>query len=374
MPKHIPINEDTIINILSNNFGFEKINLPVVGTVIKMNPRDALIYSILTSHGYLDSAEPNQLYRLTRDNFRVFNQACEYNFQEGIFSLSDGSFASTLNTEVLKKPYISNGDKFILPLQNTGYNKFQRSLKGIITELENKGINPNDIIVCPLRVNGKITVELEPFFEYVVSNYFGLKGMLTDTQIPFFYGVGTPDVAAYSIPSFLSVLREYGFLSKGGSFIDLMSVAIFGRRKDYTNFNQDVEAIVCEVKTGQLKAPQILKYTNTGLFNRCYEVIPCEKEPEVYAGLLTIDTEGKLIILQNPEPTYFEKEKQVKYLEWIEQYAKVYLLANLTTDQLESLLIKKGYSVDFNDLKKYIISESPKKVIFEVANLLGDKV
>ena len=370
MTRIIRIDEKLFLEVLSNNFGFSIAQLPVVGPTIKMHPREAFVYSVITSHGYLDSKEPDQLYRLTRDAFRVFNQACQFEFQEGIFSLSDMRLASTLNNEVLKKPYIAEGYKFLLPIRNNGYKEFQIMLKNISKGLQEKGFNPNDIIICPIRLGGSATVEMESFFEYVVSRYFGRKGFLTDTQIPFFYGVGTPDIAAYCMPKFLQILREHGFVNPGGSLIDLMTMSVFGPRKPEETECSKVETIVCEVKTSQIAAPQMLKYINTKIFSKAYEVIPCEKEPESYAGLITLDAKGNLIVFENQELLNFSEEEQKKYLNWIEQYAKFYLLANLSTEELENMLTDKSFALSFYDLLRFVRQKSVEDLVAQIEPFL----
>jgi hypothetical protein len=363
MGKLVKINENMILKILSNGLGYSLIELPVVGSVITMPAREAFVYSVTTSHGYLDDKEPDNLYRITRDAFRVFNQACQFEFQEGIFSLSDMRLASTVNNEVVRKPYIAKGNKFILPIKYTTYREFQLLLKQISEKLLSKGLNMHDFIICPVKIGSTATVELESFFEFVVSRYFRNIGYLTDTQIPFFYGVGTPDIAAYVIPEFMKALRQYGYLSSGGSLIDLMTVSVFGRHTQKINGSSKSEAIVFEVKTGQVAAPQIIKYTDTRLFNKAYEVIPCIKEPESYAGLITVDSAGRLIVLESKEPVQFSEEKQRAYLSWIEHYAKFYLLANLYTDELETLLMKNGFKLSRNDILEFVKCNSIEKII-----------
>lgn len=366
MGKLIKVDENMILMILLDGLGYSSAELPVVGSVVRMPAREAFVYSVITSHGYLDNKEPDNLYRLTRDAFRIFNQACRYEFQEGIFSLSDMRLASTVNNEALRRPYIAKGDKFILPVRYTIYNEFQLFLKQISKKLISRGFNPNDFIICPIRNSRSATVELESFFEFVVSRYFGEKGFLTDTQIPFFYGIGTPDMAAYVMPEFMRILRQHGYLNMGGSLIDLMTVSVFGRHGGKIFESLGNETVVCEVKTSQIGAPQIIKYTDTQIFNKAYEVIPCTKEPESYAGLITVDSDGHLIILECKEPIPFAKEKQRIYLRWIEHYAKFYLLTNLYTSELEDMLMKNGLGLNRNNLLKLIKQTSVQKLITQI--------
>jgi len=361
------IDEELILKILCNGLGFETVELPSLGSAIRMDAREAFVYSVITSHGYLDGNEPDNLYRLTRDAFRVFNQALQYDFQEGVFSLSDMRLACTVNHEVLRKPYLSYGEKFILPLRQRTYKEFQSILKQILDKMISKGLNPNDLIICPIKAGGSGAVGLESFFEYVASRYFKGEGFLTDTQIPFFYGVGTPDVAAYVIPESLEALKKSGYIDVGGSLIDLMTISVFGHYKGRESTEKSkAEAIVGEVKTSQLAAPQIMKYTDTRIFNSAYEIIPCAKSPESYAGLITIDATGRLVVLESSQPIPFSQMKQKEYLDWIEQYTKFYLLTNLRTDELELMLGNSGLRLNRHDLLEFTRHNSVQSVVAQV--------
>jgi len=370
MRRLFRIDENLILKILVNGLGYQLVEVPALGSAVKMTAREAFIYSVITSHGYLDPKEPDNLYRLTRDAFRVFNQACQYEFQEGIFSLSDMRLASTVNNEALRKPYVARGEKFVLPIRHGTYREFQLVLKQISDRMLSTGLNPNDLIICPIKM-GSAVVELESFFEFVVSRYFRNAGFLTDTQIPFFYGVGTPDIAAYMLPDYLQSLSQHGYLDSGGSLIDLMTVSTFGHYQKKTRGQLKSEAIVCEVKTSQIAAPQITKYTATEIFNKAYEVIPCQKEPESYAGLITVDSSGRLVIFESKEPIRFSEKRQKEYLDWIEQYAKFYLLANLFTDELETMLFNNGLKLNQRDLLRFTRHNSIEKLVMQVESFIS---
>jgi len=131
------------------------------------------------------------------------------------------------------------------------------------------------------------------------------------------------------------------------------------------------ETVVCEVKTNQIVAPQITKYTRTEIFNKAYEVIPCTKEPESYAGLITVDFNGRLVVLESTDPIPFTKEKQQTYLDWIEEYAKFYLLTNLYTSELENLLMKNSLELSRSNLLKLVKQTSVEKLITNIEFFLA---
>jgi len=350
----IRIDRNLVLRILSRGLGYPIEDNPVIGEVVRLSAKEAFVYSVLTSFGYLDQNEPDNMYRLTRGAFRVFNQAEQYELQEGIFSLSDMRLASTINNEVLRKPYIATGDKFIAPVEYQNYLSFQEHLRAISKKLRTKGYNINDFIVTPIRRSNCGTTSFESFFEFVVSTHFNRHDYLTDTQIPFYYGVGTPDIAAYKMPSTLKTLKKYQFLSTGGSPIELMAASVWGFQDSKSGIADGKETIVFEVKTNQLRAPQITKYTRTRIFSKAYEVIPCIKQPEKYAGLITANRLGQLLIYECPDPIPFSPEKQKIYLNWINSYLKMYLLANLRTEELELFLSENSIVLNMESLLGFI--------------------
>lgn len=373
MRRIVRVSRELVSKVLTDGLGYEPIDVPVVGNVVRMSAREAFVYAVVTAHGYLDTNEPDNMYRLTRDSFRIFNQAEQYELQEGIFSLSDLRFVSTVNNEVIKKPYIAKGDKFVLPIEYAKYNQFQLFLREISQKLESNGYNPNDFIICPIRKSDSRTVELESFFEFAVSTYFNRNEYLTDTQIPFYYGVGTPDVAAYRIPELMEKLKKNGFITTGGSPIDLMAISVFGFCEESITKPVQDEAIVIEVKTNQISAPQILKYTNTKIFNKAYEAIPCIKQPESYAGLITLDAEGHILVFECKNPVPFSRKRQKRYFNWLKVYLKFYLIANLTTIELEELMKLANVELNRKNLLWFVKTSSVDKLIQNVRNFLGKR-
>lgn len=373
MAKIIKIDSNLLLNIISKNLDFPIVKHPVVGSVIRLPARAALSYAIITSHGYLDEEEPDNIFRLTRDDFRIFNQALRYDLQEGIFSLSDLRLVTTIYNEILKKPYLARNDKFILPIEYTKYQEFKNFLKQIIEKLKNNDNIPNDFIIAPIRKTSSGVSELESFFEYVVSIYFNRRQYITDTQIPFFYGIGTPDITAYRIPVLLDILAKYGFVEKGSSIVDLMTISSFGFHKNKQIDRIDDESIVFEVKTGQLTAPQIKKYTKTKIFNKAYEVIPSTKKAKRYAGLIAIDKNGYLKTYESNGPISFSNEKQKEYFEWIETYLKMYVIANLQTQELERMVQKYKFVMSIGGLIDFVKKIKFEELIKSVKNIIESR-
>lgn len=339
------INKHFVLNTLKNNLGFPIINDDVVGEVIKMSAREAFLYAVLTSHGYLDVHEPENRFFLKRDYFRVFNQAEEFNLQEGIFSITDTTFSCTPKINIKEKQYITEEYKYILPVEYDFYDNFLESLTKLDSRLKESGSNPNNYIIVPIRRGSKVS-QFESFFEYIISSIFSRKGYFTDTQVPFYYAVGTPDAAAYDIEELRLALIKHGLGYRGFSLIELMMITSFG----LDNFKGSIsklnsENLVFEVKTLQRSAPQIKKYISTGIFNKAYEVIPFKDTSEAYTGVISFNSNGDISVIEDNAQQEINPNKQKSYMEWLNIYVKCYLLANLTTSELEALSRKWSFQL-----------------------------
>ena len=327
------LNKENVIKILSRNFGFPVVQNPVVGPVVQLSALDAYFYSAVTGHSYLNDPKngfsPNGL-------MCIFNQANAYNLVTGMFN-RNGYFNNTPLLHAIKYPFILTGPKYILPIEyHDHYRELQEKTSELYQRLANDGFNPSDFVVCRISLD-TAGYHMEPFCEYVVSEYFNHRGYLTETQIPFYYSGGTPDLAAYEIPDVVNALRVHGIASKGLSFIEIASFKTFGRQQRIKHeLSSALETIVGEVKTASLKADkQIRKYLSFQLFNKAYEIIPHKPTPEVISGLITFDEDGSIKVMEAQQPAVVDQTKQRAYLDWLGNYVKYFLIANLSNEELD---------------------------------------
>ena len=327
------LNKENVIKILCQNFNAKAIEHPIVGPVVKLSALKAYFYSAVTGHAYLNDPihgfSPNGL-------MGVFNQANAYNLVTGLFD-RDGRLYKTPLIHTQCHPFLLNEPKYLLPLE---YERTHRSLLekqgSIHSELSQNGVDPSDFVVCRINL-GVQGYHMEAFCEYVVSEYFNQRGYLTETQIPFYYSGGTPDLAAYEIPSVVEYLKESALMPKGFSFTELAALRTFGiTNEPQIAPPQTPRAIVGEAKTASLKAAeQIQKYLSFGVFNKAYEIIPHKTVPEVISGLICFDDEGLIQIHEAKQPVTIDEVKQIEYLSWLSNYIKYFLLANLSNDELD---------------------------------------
>lgn len=327
------LNKENVIKVLRQNFDAEVIEHPIVGPVVKLPASKAYFYSAVTGHAYLNDPingfSPNGL-------MYVFNQANAYHLVTGLFD-RDGRFYNTPLIHTQRYPFLLNEPKYLLPLE---YERTHRALrekqKSVYAELSRNGIDPADFIVC--RINLGVTgYHMEAFCEYVVSEYFNRRGYFTETQIPFYYSGGTPDLAAYEVPSVIGHLRGYGLMPKGLSFVELAALRALGTTTEAPIVTPKIpNVIVGEAKTATLRAgEQIQKYLSFGVFNKAYEIIPHKTVPEVVSGLICFNAEGLIQVHEAKQPAVVNTVKQKEYLSWLSNYIKYFLLSNLSNDELD---------------------------------------
>jgi len=359
------INKEFVLKVLHNTLGYKIVVNPVVGEIIQLKPREAFLYAVLTAHGYLDSSEPEFRFFLKRDYYRIFNQAEEYNIQEGLLSISDSSFSCTPNINIIEKPYILEGNKYLLPIEYREYSEFITKLREIHEKLSISGYRANDFIIIPIRNKTSKVSEFESFFEFIISRYFSKFGFFSDTQIPFYYGIGTPDASIYKISELTKALSKYNVGYRGYSLIELMTITTFGLDKiTIPNELFSWDNAVFEVKTLQSSAPQIKKYISKGIFHKAFEVIPFKNSGNYYSGLITFSVKGEMKILQENSDLKVNRNQKYKYNSWLDTYVKFYLLANLTTTNLEELSRDAKFSLDKDGLIGFL-----KKVSYD--DLIG---
>jgi len=332
--KSEDVSKNLIISIL-NNFGYKISEIENIGKVIELNPKDGLLYSIITGQGYLDKNMFNYLNIITRDFFRIFNQIDGYNFQNGLFTFNKKiePFNSLINISKTVS-YLKNHQKYILPLEINSYSCLKKKCKEIIDMSEKINFDFNNIIICPVLYRNKSLSEFEPFIEYIIVNHYSKLNYITDTQIPFIYGKGTPDALAFKNYQLLNLLNKYGFFKGGGNIIELMFPSLFGFVTGNSILNNiEDEFIVFEVKTGATRASeQIEKYLSTKYFDIGVEAKPFLQNNRL-KSFFTFDKSGKIIKKIMKEKKYRTNEQHIKYITWLNNYIKYYILANLGKEE-----------------------------------------
>lgn len=363
--------KEYLIAVLKNNLNYEVYEDRILGQLIIMDNYDAYKYVVMTGHGYLDLSQPELRVIIRRDMYRVLNQIDQYEVQFGLFQFDKPEFFSTTNKHIEQYPFMVDGEckKLIfVEYEDKIINSepmLYAMLKEIGSHIINRGERTTDYIVCPIRK--RKLVDFEPFFEYIVSEIYNRNGYITDTQVPFFYGIGTPDAAAYNRKDIIEKVQEY-VSTKGFSIFELMTLKskFSSKRKRKTEIHvpESLNAVF-EVKTGSVDGSQINKYISKDIFTKGFEVIPHKARCSSYSGLINCGDRGDINIIDINNNYKINPQKLSLYNNWLENYMKFYIIANLTDEEL--VLFKKIHRISSTDsLIKYIKNNSIARILEEI--------
>ncbi|MFH2026783.1 MAG: hypothetical protein ABIK30_13380 [bacterium] len=319
------INSTVLVDILNKNFGYPIVNTQI-GYGVIVDCRTAFLYSIVTGAGYLD----NPLYPFTAKGLmKVFYTAIDYKFVTGLFD--NTTLKNTPYILSKAKPYLFSGDKIILPVEFKTEIELQDKLK----QFSQKEAKPTDYLIqrieCSKQGNG-----MEPFMEYLACEIMKREGYIVENQIPLNHSTGSPDFGGYSlskeIPPFFNSIH----------LVELSLIRL-GFEIDKSTTGTKMWTVVGEAKTGTMEMKkQLDKYLATHLFDEGFEIHPSKKRPSSnYVGLITIDDQLKIKVVLRKEQKKLSDERQQDYFEWLRNYIKYYLIANLTNDEFGDFYRRK---------------------------------
>ncbi|MDD4243029.1 MAG: hypothetical protein PHG08_01840 [Bacilli bacterium] len=354
-------NSELFYNVLINNYQYEEVNFSFC-RALKISSMDAFRYVVFSNSGYLDLSQIENRLIIRKDYFRVFNQAEQESIQHGLFEGRNCIFKATPNLFFEKYPKILKGDKFIVFIEyNTklkiGEPQYYPLLRNLHSRIEAEGLDPFDFIITliPSTNNPK---DLESFFEFCIVEKYRRNGFLTDSQIPFYYGVGTPDAAAYSNITINNEIFRYLNIV-GATTIDLMCLRY--QKLSSTPILVD-DSYVFEVKTGSVDGSQIKKYKEMNIFNKAYEVIPHKNNVSDYSGLINYDDNGNEKI---HESDLFDTSNRSRYYTWLSVYIKCLLVTNFTNHEFANFKKRKNIN-DTESLISILKKMTFKEIIDEI--------
>lgn len=336
------IDSKSFIEIMNRNFGFEVVETSL-GKGIKVNNLKAFIYSSITGAGYLD----NPVYPFTIKGLtKLFYNAFDYKFVTGLF---DNTNLKNTPYQLSKaKPFLFDSDKIIIPVEFKTELELQKKLENFIDCLKDK---PTNYLIQRIEISKKGN-GMEPFMEYLACEYLKDNYFIVENQIPLTHSAGSPDFGAYCLNS------EKKFFSK----IHILELSLLRLGLELNLINKEQASfLVGEAKTSTTNMKvQLKKYLKTGIFNKGIEIHPDKKVPsEDFFGILSLDENYKINYIpprkQNP---FLDKSKQREYSNWLSNYFKFYLLANLTNDEfIKFFEIKKKKSISSKQDIIYFVSD-----------------
>lgn len=347
------------INIFKANFDWKVVETEL-GLGIIMPPKEAFIFSIVTGAGYLD----NPLYQFTpKGLMKLFYNAFDYKFVSGIFENATLKHTPYILSKV--KPYLFLGEKTIVPVEIDTELNLQAKLKAFFKSV----INPTDYLILRIEKSKKGN-GMEGFMEYLVSEYFKMKGFIVENQIPLAHAIGSPDFGGYQLTQVFNGLEKHGVLcNMGFHIIELSLLRLFDSTSLVSNFDLSNSAIVGEAKTSTtIMQKQLNKYLDTGLFEFGIEIHPdkVKASSDELATFSISQSNYKMnYIPSKVRFKYPENFSKADYYTWLEDYMKFYLLANLDNDELTEFYFELTSNRRFGqgDLVNFIKSVSVDKLL-----------
>lgn len=352
------INSDILIEILNKNFKYPIVKTGL-GNGIRVDCRTAFLYSMVTGAGYLD----DPLYPFTiKGLMKVFYNAMNYKFVTGIFD--NTTLKNTPYILSKAKPYLFAGNKIIIPVEFNTEMELQDKLKNFVKS-ENC---PTNFIIQRIE-SSKQGNGMEPFMEYLACEAMKGQGYIVENQIPLTHSTGSPDFGGYSLSQYVSPLL---------CNIHLIELSLLRLGFDIGNSNADLKmrTVVGEAKTGTLEMKrQLNKYLATHLFDEGFEIHPFKKKPaSPYVGLITIDDQMMVKVVVRQEARKFTNQKQDDYLQWLKNYVKYYLIANLTNDEFVAFYrskTKKAIS-SRESIINFINGLKFEEILIEISRVMND--
>ena len=374
---------------LLEDLGFKKIETQDY-TFMKMPLADALRFSIINGASFINNSVGTTL----KGRSEVFIHRAI--FQNNSLIYSPGLFGRDIDGvlcegnslyQLYKKfPEIFSGQyKYLLLIKiNTGQrSNIEEDLFKQFSILHSKNpevdyYNPNNILLFKIFDKG---TNLEPFLEYLTSNFFNKQGYITENQVPWFQqkyelkgrmiNGGIPDFSAFKF-SFLNKLAEYGFYSEGMP-IEEFGLMFLKAESKPTKVNVSYELKLGEVKTSKSSKPQISKqlnqYSEARLANELFGIIPDETIGFQKFGLINF-VNG--LQYQPKKMSDLDKDLRKKDESWMKIYVKIILLSNIEISKVKEYIYtktKKDISkITSQDLLKSIIESDDDEFLEMIKN------
>lgn len=347
------LNAKSVIRILKTNFNYKVVKTKL-GEGVEVDAFTGFKYANITGAGYLDDPK----YPFTpKGLMKIFYNACEYKFVTGVF---DNTYLkNTPYNFSLIKPFLFDSKKVILPVEFNNEHELQRKLIKLMKSVKNSKKYIIQRIELSKKGNG-----MEPFLEFLACETLSVNS-LVENQIPLRHSSGSPDFGSYKIN-----LDNFQF--KNMSVIELAMIRVGSRFSKSKELNEKI--IVGEAKTITSKTivKQLDKYLKTKLFDEGLMISNKKQEEVDYLGKLLINKNYRIKIIKPKTNISTKLQRQLKYKDWLRNYIKFYLIANLTNDEFNKFYKKRLNSKISNkeDIVKFIKIISVKDILNEINKVI----
>ena len=358
------LNSENIAEILHKNLGFKIVDdEPTLGKMAKIDPREAFTLSLVHGSPYLINPVGFSL----KGRMEVFIHRGV--FQNNKYIYTPGLFGRKLDLSICegdspyyiwkKYPQIFRGEKYVL-FKEIERGKLSNIEKQTYDSLVSKGYNPADFMLFKIMEQES---NLEPFFEYLCCKLFNASGYLTEDQVPWFQqsykGLtgGIPDVGAYKIP-LLKKLQEKRLLSHGRVIQELSTIFIWPENSTGEIRGASYELVLGEVKISKSQKLQALqqleRYAAAQLCGRVYAVLHDESSLlKDCFGLVSINDDYVIEVQEPKKKLGADKKLQENDELWLTNYAKFYLLANISFEKVSHFIDERRRALGKNQKEHY---------------------
>ena len=378
------INIDNIAKILEKNFGFSLIDDPLIKNQIalELSPQEAFTLSLVQGATYLVSKTGVSF----RDRLEVFIhrgvfQNNKYIYSPGLFGRDiEGNLVSgNAPLEIFSKFPSLQQRKKILLFRSTSGSYGSNIEQQTFEELENHELDPSDFMIFKFSDN---LTYLEPFFEYLSCKAFDRLGYFTESQTPWFqqsYQGLTGGIPDYS----LFYIKEFDELKDKRLLPDTMLIqnlsTLFAWRDTHNTIESDYTFSLGEVKSSKSNLDsaknQLDGYSKVNLAENCYATLYDQTDALGKYGLVNLDEKFQIKIIPSTANLKIDSKLRNDDAAWILDYAKMYLLSNLSFDELADFIHKKTRKRESDNLESFDLLHTIKKSSFgEIVDLISSNL
>lgn len=306
-----------------------KITETPIGQGLILDPRTAFLVSSLSGSAYLE----NSIYPFsTRGLLKIVSSALEYRFITGIYDGYKPKYSPILLSK--EREYLFKGNKIFVPVEIENENHFRKIIKKNLNRSENE-----NILVLKIDKSKK-GYGMEPYLEMISSFYFSKKGFITETHVQLDFRTGTPDFMALKNNSIQNETDLKSIFSSGFNVIELSMIRMFPQQEKNMReqvINKD-QLLIGEAKTesATLKK-QIQKYINYKVFDNVIEIHNNNQIPQVETSSLLSVKDNNVFFKKSLYKNVVDITKQNVFSKWFMGYCKLYLLSNLTFDEINQI-------------------------------------
>ena len=149
---------------------------------------------------------------------------------------------------------------------------------------------------------------------------------------------------------------------------------IFPRNIKSSFLKKNINFIVGEAKTSTSNiSGQLNKYIKTGLFNEALEILPVKPNHSENSQMY-LNEKNELVYEAKQKGLIIKQEEQESYYSWLKQYFSLYIIANLSNDEMSEYYqykmkkkIERG-----DDIISLVSSFEPNEILRDILKYINN--